>query len=358
VRSTRFHPLTVAVLLAGLTSAVRADFEASYSRAVKAFEQRAYDDAIKHLQDAIKEQPKEDTRRVNIQGNRYEPYLPHFYLGRAFLAKGDCVNALKSWRVSAGQRVVNRNQMDVLEKGRGECQERLKPAVNAAREKAEAALRAAKQKGDEVESLRETPTLSPIWSRPELGGTEQKAMQLFGSAQDKIEEGVAEYDVAELETARESATRAAALFDETKRNGFAEQKRLLAMKVDTPTPPKAANSGPGNAPVTPPTAPPAQPPPPSELRTAIDLYFQGEYNTALVVLRRMPYDSGRAGAQRRLFRSATAFALWGLSLRRNASLLEEAQTAARDCRRLDPSCAPDPEWFSPGFVQFFRSAAR
>ena len=58
--------------------------------------------------------------------------------------------------------------------------------------------------------------------------------------------------------------------------------------------------------------------------------------------------------QVRLFRAASAYALFITGGERDQKLRQEAETYVRECRRLaGAGFKPDPRAFSPRFVQFF-----
>jgi tetratricopeptide (TPR) repeat protein len=94
----------------------------------------------------------------------------------------------------------------------------------------------------------------------------------------------------------------------------------------------------------------------NELITATTPYFSGEYAAAKTALDRLSYPGGRFGGQLRLFRSASSYALYVLGGQRDQVLRDQAETDARECRRmLGSGFTPDPKAFSPRFIAFFTS---
>ncbi len=92
----------------------------------------------------------------------------------------------------------------------------------------------------------------------------------------------------------------------------------------------------------------------NELIAATTPYFSGDYAAARVALGRLNYLSGRFAVQWHLFRAASAYALYLLSGQRDEALRLEADTNARECRRLAGAAfKPDPKAFSPRFIEFF-----
>jgi hypothetical protein len=65
---------------------------------------------------------------------------------------------------------------------------------------------------------------------------------------------------------------------------------------------------------------------------------------------------GRAGAQGLMLRSAARHALYLIGGEKDAGLLSSAQADARASRRLDPQVVPDPQAFSPRFVELFKQS--
>jgi hypothetical protein len=90
------------------------------------------------------------------------------------------------------------------------------------------------------------------------------------------------------------------------------------------------------------------------LVSASTLYFSGKYGAARTELSKLDYSVGFAGVQVRLFRAASAYALFLTGGQRDEKLRQEAEANVRDCRRLAAAgFRPDAKVFSPRFVQFF-----
>lgn len=118
-----------------------ADFRRSYLDGVAAARKGDWDQVIRHMQVAIAEDPAEKSR-ARLVGAIPEPYLPHFYLGKAYYEKRTCEAALTEWDISqrqgaiAGQTELSHS----LERGRTHCQE-LKQASDGLSSAREALLK-------------------------------------------------------------------------------------------------------------------------------------------------------------------------------------------------------------------------
>ncbi len=117
---------------------------------------------------------------------------------------------------------------------------------------------------------------------------------------------------------------------------------------------RAALAAPPPPPVPPPVppAPPPAPPPPAALRTAVEAYFENDYQRALEILAGAEL-SGEAMAHGHLLRAASRFALHARGAEPGEDLLAAARSDVRSCRRAAPDLVPDPRFFSPRFREFF-----
>jgi hypothetical protein len=94
----------VSVLLVSMP--VRADYKSEYKDGVKAFEKKNYALAESKLRAAIETSPVSE-EKVRIYGMRFEPYLPHHYLGLTLAARGQCQQALNSFANASNQSVLS-----------------------------------------------------------------------------------------------------------------------------------------------------------------------------------------------------------------------------------------------------------
>lgn len=94
-------------MLAALLAASPAlsDYKDSYSRGLEAAKDGDWPTVRQRMQEAIQDNPTA-APRVRLYGQRWEPYVPQFYLGLAAFKQGDCATALAQWRSSANSGVI------------------------------------------------------------------------------------------------------------------------------------------------------------------------------------------------------------------------------------------------------------
>lgn len=149
----------VIVSVLGFASSAYAQDDA-FKKGMDARGDRKWADVIAQMQEAIRLDPRESTRKV---GGRFgfggDEYLPHFHLGEAFLERNECAAALAAWDESERQAVVRRNERNLqrLQQGVAACES--KGFLPAARlqsegERAAAAIKAATGAEQDVAALR------------------------------------------------------------------------------------------------------------------------------------------------------------------------------------------------------------
>jgi hypothetical protein len=94
--------LIVAFIAASPTAA---DYKDSYSRGLEAAKDGDWATVRARMQEAIQDNPAA-APRVRLYGQRWEPYVPQYYLGLAAFKQGDCAAALAQWRSSANTSVI------------------------------------------------------------------------------------------------------------------------------------------------------------------------------------------------------------------------------------------------------------
>lgn len=94
--------LIVAFVVATPTAA---DYKDSYSRGLEAAKDGDWAAVRQRMQEAIADNPTA-APRVRLYGQRWEPYVPQFYLGLAAFRQGDCTAALAQWRSTANAGVI------------------------------------------------------------------------------------------------------------------------------------------------------------------------------------------------------------------------------------------------------------
>jgi hypothetical protein len=362
--STRaLKPLTLALLaLAAFSGVAAADYKDAYKQGVEAVEKSKWADAARLMQEAIAAKSAEG-ETIRFYGQRFEPYLPHFYLGLALFNSGDCVGALRSWATSESQGAVRKSeQYRTLTKNRGACEAKAtsppKPtpatpppgpepaAVAQATQAAEAALKRADDAARAVAALQGDPMLGPVWSQDAaLGPAQERAKEGLATARTKLDTGRKKPDLAQLAEAREAADRVAQQLEGL--SSHATRRRTEIASASKPTP--------GPAPATP-TATATKAPTPPELLAGARAFFGAQYPQTVALLAGADSLPGRAGAQGLMLRAAARHALYLIGGERDTGLLSSAQADARASRRLDPQGVPDPQAFSPRFVELFRQS--
>jgi hypothetical protein len=376
VRWTRSGSIVVLMVL--LTVIVGADFKESYRKGIQAIDRGSWAEAAQFMRQAIAEEPRESGTRVNISGGRWEPYIPHYYLGLALATLGNCADAVAEWKVSESQAVITKlGEYRTLTRRRDTCDGELRraaakapgpptpkpvpaapvpaapvspspPPANAAAvaqavEDAQGSVRRAD------EALRALDAVVP-GAASRQDAAIQKARSLLESARTAVETGRKTSDLAVLKQARDEAGQAAQMFDDLR-------TQTLAMRTE-PQRPAAPDAGAraagAPAAVPPPAAATAPPVASPALVRAAAAFFKGRYRDAVSAVDASGDQNGPAGVQSHLFRAAALYALYLVGGEKDGRLREDATGAVRNCRRLDPAFSPDPAVFSPRFVNFYR----
>ena len=82
-----------------------ADYKDTYASALNAVKDDKWAEVRSKMQDAIG-QNAVPAARVRLYGQRFEPYVPQFYLGLAAYKLGDCATAAAQWKNPASQQIV------------------------------------------------------------------------------------------------------------------------------------------------------------------------------------------------------------------------------------------------------------
>jgi hypothetical protein len=196
-------------LIVGLVLAcvAHADFKREYGAGVKDYNNGDYAKAIEKLQKAIDEEPNSQ-EQVRIYGMRYEPYIPHFYLGQAKFKNGDCVGALKAWNESISQGVIKKQALySELQTGMAAC-ESAKVDVTLIAKAAEEAIKTLEDNIDSFGQLQNEKWLSSEWSsrwEPELNTARTSATSL----KQRLATAVGSTDETGIKTVLDEAKKAA-----------------------------------------------------------------------------------------------------------------------------------------------------
>jgi len=91
-----------------------------------------------------------------------------------------------------------------------------------------------------------------------------------------------------------------------------------------------------------------------ELERALDAFLSGAYARTIDILEALPASiDANTRAWQLALRAAARLALYRLGGERNAVLLADAIADARDARRADPAFRPNPDLFSPRFLDLW-----
>jgi tetratricopeptide (TPR) repeat protein len=354
-------PLALLVLL--VAAEAKADYKDSFRKGIEALDRKRWDEVVRYMREAAADNATEG-ERIKLYGLRFETYLPHFYMGAAYVNLGNCDAALKAFETSRSQGAIrNHPKWPELLDGVKSCEGstvktppaptttvRSGPdpaAVAQAAQAADGAVSAAEEAGRGVASLAADVLLSPIWSRePTLGRAETEARESLASARAKAEAGRRTSDLALLGEARDAAGRSKERFDgvrqaaERRREALRREQASASVPTTTTTLPRAADAG-NTTPV--------------DLVAGAQAYFGGHYDEAVRILDRAVSLKGRGGTQAALLRAAARYALFRAGGERDSALRRQAAEDVAASRRGDPSLTPDSQAFSPQFLDFFRS---
>jgi hypothetical protein len=285
----------VALLAALLAASAQADYRDDFANGVIALERGDFQEAIRLLGSAAKENPKESTQTVKLYGMRYTEYAPHFFLGIAYSKSGDCVSAIQELQESARQGIAQGK--DPTQSKWGTIKDNLQQCITI---------------GAKAPASKPRPTEPALAQNPPPRPTETAIA------------------VAQLPPTRPPA----------------------------PTPELVARAAPAAAAPAPPTRAPSPRPtipskPPDTLMTAAEAYFRGDYAATLDALGSVRYPDPRATAQALLFRSAARYGLFVLGGSKEKSLEERAARDAHESSRIDPNLRVSQRAFSPRFLDFY-----
>jgi hypothetical protein len=344
-----------------------ADYKDSYKKGLDAVEGAKWAAVEGFMREAIQEKPTEG-EAIRLYGQRFETYLPHYYLGLALFQKGDCDGAVKSWDTSEAQGAVRKaSQYKVLTKNKADCQVRLAKAptpapkapagpdpaaVAAASRAADAELARAEEASRAVAGLQTDPLLAPAWSQEAgLGPAQTRAAETLATARTRLDSGKRKPDLAQLGEAKELAANAASHFEAIRSTAQTRQAALRAEKARADAQPP--RSTPTPLPLTPAGGAPGSVP--ADLKDGARAFFAGEYGRAIELLKGADRTQGRVAAQAFAIRAAARYALFILGGNKDQELLRGAEADVKANRQADAKFQPDSQAFSPRFVEFYRA---
>ena len=408
--------MAMAVLAGALPgSEALADYKTDYIKGRQAMNSGDYAQAISFFNSAIADQPR-PADKIRFYGMRYDPYLPHFFLGKSYLAAGDCKGALKSFEQAESYGIVSsRDEYSDLQSGMKSCASQivdLTPYLASAN----AAIERLDEANKRFSKLQSEPLLSNEWQTrwaPELAelnglsrnfrdqlataqaNSDQVAIEAVtssaGNAINRIN-GSRDLALARINSLRESALRLAA---EQRAAAARELSQAIAAARALELPDrsnavmnslfedltaqvsKTENLSRSDNAINLQEAARgitntirkyqlseqdwrvqqqaiADRTPPPLLKDIASAYFTGDYRTTISLVKPEHFASGRARIQALLFRAAASYKLYVLSEQREIELLRQAESDIRAIKLLNNNFSPYISAFSPNFLEFFR----
>jgi hypothetical protein len=287
----------VALAALGAATLAHADYKDNYALGLKAYNDGDYAKARELMQQALAEHA-EPAARVRLYGQRWEAYLPQYYLGMVAFKQGDCSTALAQWNTPASRQVVSQL-----------------PEINSAQQRDAAAC---EQKT--VAKVEDKPKPQPAAPEP------PPAKAVVADSPPAKQAPPQTPAPKPVDTAPEPVAPPA------KRVDVAVAKPAPAVVVAPPKPAPTSNT------------------PPTPLEEAFDNYLAGRY----AKVARLNPDSltdTRARFHAYLVRAAARFTL--AQIGNDGSELDGARADVRAARALDGNTTPDAALFSPRFRTFF-----
>lgn len=289
--------LAAALLAAAPLVAAQANFREAYARGKEAAANSRWPEVEARMREAIAAEPTPQAR-VRIYGMRFEPYVPHYFLGLAAYQQGNCAEAQRQWShgptaaILAGDATLKA----VVEQGLADCRKRQPQLAQQA-----------------APAPTQPATTSPAQPATRAPATPPAAPPAVAQRD----------DTAAGRPASAPATEAA--------RPTASAPRPVA---PAPAPPAAASS-----------APPA-------LVAALESFIAGRLDGP-ANLDLSTFGDARARFHGLLLRSAARHALSQAGGERADALLASAQADIRAARALMPGQSPDAALFSPRYRRLF-----
>ncbi len=398
--------LVVAWLGLGASSAAPAD--GGYGDYEQGLRQLGYghlEEALNLLTATAARRPEASASLVTRPyGMRFEPYLPHFYLGLCQCRLGDFAAALAAWREADRQAVVAQSPAATgLLAERRQCEETLLPEIRQRLEQARSTARrqldrledrwrvsSARWPVDQVarraqlraafDRLTDQALAASELSRlaqalPELVQLQQQANQL----RDQVEAALLQ-EVEALQSQVAAAGRQLAELAEQSRQHFASDQLPLpsslvqelttaitrADRLTTHPRPSVNTASELEAELQRINASHSQLEQlrgqtqdrrlPTGLMALASAYFEGRYDSLLARADSADFERPRSRAQARLFAAAAHFALAQLRPAESSKRLASAQRLAAASFAADPDLRPQGPYFPPGFRSFFAAS--
>jgi len=325
--------------LAGLTllvlaAAAEAQAPPSFREGVIAFEKKEWKNAEKAMRDAIAGNPKEVDGTVQISGQWFETYVPHYFLARSLAKLGRCQEALAEFAESERQGVTPAiGDFARHLESRDGCRPGGKGA-KAPRVTSEVTV----PFGEERIPPATTQTVPPPPEtrandapRALLGSAIAGGTQLLQSSQRESGDRVAAARgvLENAMRAAKSLSSNASPADVELRARSVEQavaNLQVVRRIETRT----------------------------RLTMAVDAYLRGNYAETARLLGDGEFGDRAAAAEAALFRAAARHALYRIGGQRDDALRQQVAMDLQHYRALRPGGHPDPRVFPPAFIAMTR----
>ena len=194
-----FTPVRAVLALLLISGPALADFKRDYGTGLKALQDGDYQRALVELEKAIEDNPK-SAARVRIYGMRFEPYMPHYYLGETRFQTGDCEGAIAAWEEAERQGVVqNQSVYSDLNRNRAECATQVVD-VSGIAATAREAVGALVQSVNRLEDLSGEARLRQEWPRnPDWQAALERSRELAGGLESRLDRAEAGRDADAIE---------------------------------------------------------------------------------------------------------------------------------------------------------------
>jgi len=116
--------LILAVVCVGVLPSIASAQDEAFRQGLQARGDKKWADVVRHMQNALKADSQESTRRVGSRlGVGGTEYLPHYFLGEAYFNLQDCGSAVTEWLISEQQTAIKSKPefFGVLRKGSQSC---------------------------------------------------------------------------------------------------------------------------------------------------------------------------------------------------------------------------------------------
>lgn len=406
----------LALLLHGVPAS--AEFKRDYIVGKKSFEDAEYEDAIEKLRSAIADNP-EPAARVKLYGMRYDSYLPHFYLGQAYLKLDDCQSALAAWEQSlSGGVIQDKDEFSQLQADMKTCQSQTIDVTAIAAE-AGGEIDSLDTAIDSYAQLENESLLSREWSSL-WGPRLTQARQVSQTLRQRLDVAVQDVDAGAIESIASEASGAANTLKGLERDALAQVQVLRTQneanqrvaletargglqeairQANAAEKPQGGSSqmstlltdlnrqvGVGESLGSTASAlnineqtqvirnvlrrynlsvqdwkaqqqSIARRTPPDGLKSIAEAYFAGNYEATASLANPEDFNEDRAKIQALLFRAAANHKLYVRSGEQQPGILSQVEDDIRAIKRMNSGFSPYIAAFSPNFLSLFRQTA-